>query len=57
MADTLGVATPLLDRALELYHRCIDMGLGDSDVAVMVDVIASLPRSQAGKTKNKGDVQ
>jgi len=44
LADSLGVATPLLDRAEELYRRCMDMGLGDHDVAVMVDVISALPR-------------
>ena len=47
-ADSTGTATPLLDRAVELYQRCIDMGLGEShDVAVMVDVINSLPRKKA----------
>jgi 3-hydroxyisobutyrate dehydrogenase len=47
-ADATGTATPLLDRAVELYQRCIDMGLGEShDVAVMVDVINSLPRKKA----------
>jgi 3-hydroxyisobutyrate dehydrogenase len=44
-ADRTGTATPLLDRAVELYKRCIDMGLGEShDIAVMVDVINALPR-------------
>lgn len=58
MADALGVATPMLDRALELYQRCIDMDLGDRDVAVMVDVIGSLPRGKPRRAKNnKGDVQ
>ena len=47
-ADSTGTATPLLDRATELYQRCVDMGLGEShDVAVMVDVINSLPRKKA----------
>jgi 3-hydroxyisobutyrate dehydrogenase len=46
-ADETGTATPLLDRAKELYQRCVDMGLGtDHDVAVMIDVINSLPRKQ-----------
>jgi 3-hydroxyisobutyrate dehydrogenase len=46
-ADETGTATPLLDRAKELYQRCVDMGLGmDHDVAVMVDVINSLPRDK-----------
>ena len=44
-ADSTGTATPLLDRAIELYQRCVDMGYGEShDVAVMIDVINSLPR-------------
>jgi 3-hydroxyisobutyrate dehydrogenase len=46
-ADETGTATPLLDRAIELYQRCVDMGLGEThDVAVMVDVINSLPREK-----------
>jgi len=46
-ADQTGTATPLLDRAIELYQKCCDMGLGDShDVAVMIDVINSLPRDK-----------
>ena len=52
MADRAGVATPLLDRAVELYERCIDMGLGDHDNAVMVDVIAAMPRKTAKKKKS-----
>jgi 3-hydroxyisobutyrate dehydrogenase-like beta-hydroxyacid dehydrogenase len=51
LADRSGVATPLLDRAIELYDRCIDMGLGRHDNAVMVDVIASMPRSKPAKRK------
>jgi 3-hydroxyisobutyrate dehydrogenase-like beta-hydroxyacid dehydrogenase len=47
LADSLGVATPLLDRAEELYRRCMDMGLGDHDVAAMVDVISALPRKRS----------
>lgn len=46
-ADSTGTATPMLDRAVEIYQRCIEMGLGEShDVAVMVDVINSLPRKK-----------
>ena len=38
-ADETGTATPLLDRAIELYQKCVDMGLGEThDVAVMIDV-------------------
>jgi 3-hydroxyisobutyrate dehydrogenase-like beta-hydroxyacid dehydrogenase len=47
LADSLGVATPLLDRAAELYRRFIDMGLSEHDVAAMVDVISSLKRAKS----------
>jgi 3-hydroxyisobutyrate dehydrogenase/glyoxylate/succinic semialdehyde reductase len=42
-ADSVGVATPLLDCVVPLYRRCMDMGLGDQDVAAMVKVIAACP--------------
>ncbi|MBM3527390.1 MAG: NAD(P)-dependent oxidoreductase [Alphaproteobacteria bacterium] len=46
-ADETGTATPLLDRAIEVYKKCVDMGLGEThDVAVMIDVINSLPREK-----------
>ena len=45
-ADHAGVATPLLDCVVPLYQRFMDMGLGDNDVAAMVDVIGSLPRAK-----------
>jgi len=46
-ADSTGSATPLLDRAVEVYRRCVEMGLGDShDVAVLVDVVNSMPRKK-----------
>ena len=50
LADRTGVATPMLDRAIELYDRCTKMGLGELDHAVMIDVIASIPR---GKSRNR----
>ena len=43
-AASVGVATPLLDCVVPLYRRCVEMGLGDKDVAVMVDVLSALPR-------------
>jgi 3-hydroxyisobutyrate dehydrogenase-like beta-hydroxyacid dehydrogenase len=46
-ADSMGVATPRLDRAGELYRRFIDMGFADYDVARMVEVIESMPRSKS----------
>ena len=42
-ADSVGVATPLLDCAAALYERFVTMGFGEFDGAKMVDVIASLP--------------
>lgn len=46
-ADSVGVATPMLDRAVELYEKFMDMGLGEKDGAAMVDVIGALPRRKA----------
>jgi 3-hydroxyisobutyrate dehydrogenase len=46
-ADSMGVATPMLDSAVELYDKFMDMGFGEKDVAAMVDVIGALPRSKA----------
>lgn len=45
-ADRAGVATPMLDRATELFRSCIDMGLGHLDNAVMVDVIGGMKRQK-----------
>lgn len=45
-ADSVGVATPMLDCAAGLYQRFIEMGFADYDVARMVDVIAALPRTK-----------
>jgi 3-hydroxyisobutyrate dehydrogenase len=46
-ADSIGVATPLFDRAVELYQHCADMGLAeDNDVAVMIDVLNDIPREK-----------
>jgi 3-hydroxyisobutyrate dehydrogenase len=50
MADSLGVATPMLERAAKLYDRFVAMGFGDYDVAKMVDVIAALPRKKNSET-------
>jgi 3-hydroxyisobutyrate dehydrogenase-like beta-hydroxyacid dehydrogenase len=49
-ADSVGVATPMLDRAVEVYDKFMEMGLGENDVAAMVDVIAALPRSKHSRT-------
>src|SRR5712692_5187097 len=45
-ADSVGVATPMLERAVEVYDKFMEMGLGENDVAAMVDVVAALPRSK-----------
>ena len=48
-ADSVGVATPLLDRTAELFDRFVAMGLADCDGAAMIDVIGSLPREKLEK--------
>jgi 3-hydroxyisobutyrate dehydrogenase-like beta-hydroxyacid dehydrogenase len=45
-ADSVGVATPLLDCVRPLYERFMAMGLRERDVAAMVDVIGALPRAK-----------
>jgi 3-hydroxyisobutyrate dehydrogenase len=46
-ADSVGVATPMLERAVEVYDKFMEMGLVENDAAAMVDVIAALPRSKS----------
>ena len=46
-ADSIGVATPMLDRATELYDKFMEMDFGEKDGAAMVDVIGALPRPKA----------
>jgi 3-hydroxyisobutyrate dehydrogenase-like beta-hydroxyacid dehydrogenase len=46
-AASVGVATPMLDRAVELYDKFMEMDFGEKDVAAMVDVVSALPRSKA----------
>jgi 3-hydroxyisobutyrate dehydrogenase-like beta-hydroxyacid dehydrogenase len=48
-ADSVGVATPLLDCVAPLYARFTEMGLDDKDVAAMIDVIGALPRTGHGQ--------
>lgn len=50
-ADRAGVATPMLDRATELFRNCIEMGLGNLDNAVMVDVIGGMTRRKPAAKK------
>jgi 3-hydroxyisobutyrate dehydrogenase-like beta-hydroxyacid dehydrogenase len=45
MAAQLGVATPMLDRAIGLYEKAMAEGRGEQDVACLVDVIGGLPQS------------
>jgi len=62
-ADSVGMATPMLDCAAALYERFITMGFAEFDGAKMVGVIGSLPRSttkrkaktNARKAKRKGE--
>jgi 3-hydroxyisobutyrate dehydrogenase-like beta-hydroxyacid dehydrogenase len=46
-AASVGIATPMLDRAIELYDKFMAMGFGEKDVAAMVDVVSALPRAKA----------
>jgi len=52
MADSFGVATPMLDCAAALYDRFVAMGFGEYDVAKMVDVIGALPRAKKANKKS-----
>jgi len=52
-ADNVGVATPLLDCVVPLYRRCVEMGLGDKDVAAMVEVISALPQVKRENVKRE----
>jgi 3-hydroxyisobutyrate dehydrogenase len=45
-ADSVGVATPILDCVVPLYQRFMNMGFGGDDVARMVDVFSALPREK-----------
>ncbi|MGA8210360.1 MAG: NAD(P)-dependent oxidoreductase [Nocardioidaceae bacterium] len=39
LATSLGLATPVLDATLPLYQRAVEVGLGDSDAAALLDVL------------------
>jgi 3-hydroxyisobutyrate dehydrogenase len=53
-ADSIGVATPIFDRAVELYERCDKMGLADdNDVSVMIDVLNDIPREKHSKRSHE----
>ncbi|MDB5534907.1 MAG: 6-phosphogluconate dehydrogenase protein [Hyphomicrobiales bacterium] len=43
MAIDLGVATPMLDKTIELFDKALANGLADYDVAAIADVISALP--------------
>ena len=46
-AESVGVATPLLNAVVPLYERFIAMGFGNNyDVARMIDVLGALPRDK-----------
>ncbi len=45
LADSSGSATPLFDRATEVFQRCGELGLAEeNDCAIMVEVINSIQR-------------
>jgi putative dehydrogenase len=43
-AASVGTVTPMLDRAMEVQQRAIDMGFGEHDHAALVEVINGWPR-------------
>lgn len=53
MAAGVGRATPMLDCAAELYARAREKGVENRDIAVMIEVLESVPRVHA-KTEKKG---
>ena len=46
MADSSGAATPLFDLASGLYQRGIKRGLGDHDVAAVIEVIDDISKEK-----------
>lgn len=49
-ADSTGTATPLFDRAVEVYQKVAEMGFDkDYDIAVTIDAINAMPRKKARK--------
>lgn len=53
LATAVGRATPMLDRAAELYAKAREKGLENKDVAIMVEVLESLEPSGPA-TQKKG---
>lgn len=45
-ADSVGAATPMMDRAMEIHQRALETGFGDLDHAALVEVINAWPREQ-----------
>lgn len=46
-ARDAGVATPMLDRAVELYQRAIAEGYGDKDVSSVLEIVERWPPAQS----------
>jgi 3-hydroxyisobutyrate dehydrogenase len=53
LADDTGTATPMLNRAVELYQRAIAHGYGDRDVSTLIEVIEALPRDAHMQSERK----
>jgi 3-hydroxyisobutyrate dehydrogenase len=47
-AATAGIATPLLDASHELLGEAVDLGLGDADVAALVEVVRARSERASG---------
>jgi 3-hydroxyisobutyrate dehydrogenase-like beta-hydroxyacid dehydrogenase len=46
LAASLGAATPMLDRAQEVFQRAIDTGYGDYDNAALVEVVTAMAENR-----------
>ncbi len=44
LADTLGVATPILDATVPLYAKAVDAGWADADAAALLEIIEAEKR-------------
>ena len=47
--EEVGGASPLFERAVEIFRRGIDAGFGDQDAAVMVELLANWPGAKEAR--------
>jgi 3-hydroxyisobutyrate dehydrogenase-like beta-hydroxyacid dehydrogenase len=53
LAAGAGAATPMLDRAVEIYRRAIATGYGDKDVAAVMEVIEAWPQDDSPRISQR----